>query len=316
MKEPLTESTSLFEASRRRLLSISYRMLGSLSEAEDVVQETWLRWNETDYRKLQTPVAWLTTVATRIAIDRLRYLQRERAAESVPWLPEPWLDRHAPSAEDSVSMLSDLSYGVLLLLERLSADERAALLLHEVFDCQYDEIATTLNKTAVHCRQLVRRAKERVQSDRARRIADQQVCERLVQDFLHAIAQQDKHAMLRLLAPNARVIGDGSLGSVDDGASAGDGQAIIASLACTQSASRFVSVMTSLQTSDMQVNAVSINDGWGATVARRGRIVLALSFEVDEDGISMIYAVAHPRKLDVFCQTGSQKSCRSALIAS
>lgn len=290
MKEKQTEeSTSLFEASRRRLLSISYRMLGSFSEAEDVVQETWLRWHDTDHRKLKTPVAWLTTVTTRIAIDRLRYLQRQRAMEAVDWLPDPWLDNHAPSAEDTVSMLSDLSYGVLLLLERLSADERAALLLHEVFDCQYEEIAATLNKTPVHCRQLVRRAKERVQSDRARRIADEQVCERLVQDFLHAIAHQDKPAMLRLLVPHATVIGDGSP---------------VMSFAVTQSAGEFVNALASMEAFIGQIDAACINGGWGATITLQGRIVLALSFAIEAEGISTIYAVADQRKLKSLHRTG------------
>lgn len=300
MKETQTEaSTSLFEASRRRLLSISYRMLGSLCEAEDVVQETWLRWHETDYRKLKTPVAWLTTVATRIAIDRLRYLQRQRAMEPVDWLPEPWLDSHAPSAEDEVSMLSDLSYGVLLLLERLSADERAALLLHEVFDCQYEEIAATLSKTPVHCRQLVRRAKERVQSDRARRIADEQICERLVQDFLQAIAYQDKPAMLRLLAPNATVIGDSGVSSIGSHSSTP-----VASLAVTQSAVEFANSLASMGTFDVQIKPACINGGWGTTIALQGRIVLALSFAIDAEGISTIYAVADQRRLKGLQLTG------------
>lgn len=87
-----TTATALFEASRRRLLSIAYRMLGSVAEAEDVVQETWMRWHAADCRQLQTPVAWLTTVATRLSIDRLRQLQRERLVENTHWLPEPWLD--------------------------------------------------------------------------------------------------------------------------------------------------------------------------------------------------------------------------------
>ncbi|MFL9879591.1 sigma-70 family RNA polymerase sigma factor [Herbaspirillum rhizosphaerae] len=300
MKEKQTEeSTSLFEASRRRLLSISYRMLGSFSEAEDVVQETWLRWHDTDHRKLKTPVAWLTTVTTRIAIDRLRYLQRQRAMEPVDWLPDPWLDNHAPSAEDTVSMLSDLSYGVLLLLERLSADERAALLLHEVFDCQYEEIAATLNKTPVHCRQLVRRAKERVQSDRARRIADEQVCERLVQDFLHAIAHQDKPAMLRLLAADATVIGDGSVSSIG-----GHISTPVASFAVTQSAGGFVNALASMGAFIGQIDAACINGGWGATITLQGRIVLALSFAIEAEGISTIYAVADQRKLKSLHRTG------------
>jgi RNA polymerase sigma factor (sigma-70 family) len=286
-------SAALFAASRRRLLSIAYRMLGSVSEAEDVVQETWIRWHEMDHLdhlQLETPVAWLTTVATRLAIDRLRRLQRERAALPGRWLPEPWLDEHAPSAEDAVSMLSDLSYGVLLLLERLSPDERAALLLHEVFDCQYEEIARALGKKPAHCRQLVRRAKERVQSGRARRVtsgvAGEEVCEQLVQDFLCAICSQDKQAMMRLVAPDALVIGDSG------------GGAPVACLAATQPAGRFIDAIASPDLSDLTVESVCLNGGWGAGLAWRGNIVLALSFEMDGPCISTIYAVASQRKLN------------------
>ncbi|WP_050463665.1 sigma-70 family RNA polymerase sigma factor [Herbaspirillum autotrophicum] len=278
-----TAATALFEASRRRLVSIAYRMLGSVSEAEDVVQETWMRWHATDCRQLQTPVAWLTTVATRLSIDRLRQLQRERLVENTHWLPEPWLDDCAPSAEDTVSRLSDLSYGVLLLLERLNPDERAALLLHEVFDCQYEEIARTLDKTPAHCRQLVRRGKERVQSGPARRITGEQVCERLVQDFLCAIRSQDKPAMLRLLAADAMVIGDG-----------GRRSAPVAGLGVTQAAGRFIDTIAALDLSAITVTTASINGGWGATLAWRGQIVLTLSFEIDNAQISTLYAVARP----------------------
>lgn len=276
-------ATALFEASRRRLLSIAYRMLGSVSEAEDVVQETWMRWHATDCRQLQTPAAWLTTVATRLSIDRLRQRQRERLVENTHWLPEPWLDDCAPSAEDTVSRLSDLSYGVLLLLERLNPDERAALLLHEVFDCQYEEIARTLDKTPAHCRQLVRRGKERVQSGPARRITGEQVCERLVQEFLCAIRSQDKPAMLRLLAADAMVIGDGGRSSTP-----------VTGLAVTQSARRFIDTIVTLDLSAIRVDAASINSGWGATLTWRGQIALMLSFDIDSAHINTIYAIAQP----------------------
>ena len=283
-----TGTTALFAASRRRLLSIAYRMLGSRTEAEDVVQETWLRWHAADYRQLQTPVAWLTTVATRLSIDRLRQLQRERQAENTHWLPEPWLDDHVPSAEDAVSRLSDLSYGVLLLLERLTPDERAALLLHEVFDCQYDEIARTLDKTPAHCRQLVRRGKERVQSDRTRRITGEQVCERLVHEFLCAIRNQDKPAMLRLLTADAQVIG-----TVGD---SNHGTTPVASLALTQPVSRFINTVAMLTPSDVRIEAACINCGWGATLFWRGQIALTLSFAMDDAHISTIHAIAKPCK--------------------
>lgn len=265
-------ATATFEAARRRLLSIAYRMLGSVAEAEDVVQETWIRWHEAQDLSLTTPVAWLTTVASRLAIDRLRHLQHQRATTAVPWLPEPWMDEHAPSPEDAVSMLSDLSYGVLLMLERLSPDERAALLLHEVFDCQYEEIARTLDKTPVHCRQLVRRAKERVQSDRVRRIADEQVCRETAQEFVAAICRQDKQAMLQLLAPDAVVMGNGAAGA--------------------QAASSFVSGIMSMELSGTYIACVGINGGWGATFLQYGKIALALSFDMEGPAIRTIYAIA------------------------
>ncbi len=271
-------ATATFEAARRRLLSIAYRMLGSVAEAEDVVQETWLRWHEAQDLALKTPVAWLTTVATRLAIDRLRHLQHERAATALPWLPEPWMDECAPSAEDAVSMLSDLSYGVLLMLERLSPDERAALLLHEVFDCQYDEIARTLDKTPVHCRQLVRRAKERVQSDRVRRIADEQVCRETAQAFVAAICRQDKPAMLELLAPDAV--------AMDNARSGGSGG--------TRPAGHFVCMLASMDLSGMQIDCACINGGWGATFLRHGKIVLSLSLAMDGAAIRTVYAIADP----------------------
>jgi len=128
----MNDSIAVFEASRRRLLSIAYRMLGSMAEAEDVVQDTWLRWHAAAPDTLQAPVAWLTTVATRLAIDRLRRAKRETA------LPEAWLEDELPSGSDDVERLCELSYGVLLMLQRLSPDERAALLLYEVFDVPHE----------------------------------------------------------------------------------------------------------------------------------------------------------------------------------
>jgi len=288
-------ATATFEAARRRLLSIAYRMLGSVAEAEDVVQETWISWHEAQDLALNTPVAWLTTVATRLAIDRLRHLQHERATTAVPWLPEPWMDEHAPSAEDAVSMLSDLSYGVLLMLERLSPDERAALLLHEVFDCQYEEIARTLLKTPVHCRQLVRRAKERVQSDRIRRVTDEQACRETAQEFVAAICRQDKQAMLQLLAPDAVVMGNGAID--------------------TQAASSFVRSVAAMDMSGMQVDGACINGGWGATLFLHGKIVLALSLEMEGPAIRTIYAIADPGRHGHGCPPAVLQLLQEAVTA-
>ena len=126
MTEQGIDKASSFEAARARLLALAYRMLGSRAEAEDVVQDVWLKWHLADTQAVQTPAAWLTTLATRTAIDRLRHVQRERASQAIGWLPEPWLDEAAPSAEEVAVRASEMSYGVMLLLERLKPDERAA----------------------------------------------------------------------------------------------------------------------------------------------------------------------------------------------
>ncbi|WP_338769149.1 sigma-70 family RNA polymerase sigma factor [Massilia sp. METH4] len=188
----MNDSIAQFEASRRRLLSIAYRMLGSVAEAEDVVQDTWLRWHAADHARLETPVAWLTTVATRLALDRLRRAKREIA------LPEPWLEDEPPSGTDEVERLCELSYGMLLMLQRLSPDERAALLLHEVFDVPHAEIARILGLKTDHSRQLVRRAKARVQAGPARRGASADSA-RLAHAFVEAIRRHDEDAVVRLV---------------------------------------------------------------------------------------------------------------------
>jgi len=280
-----TPSITIFQASRRRLMSIAYRMLGSVSEAEDVVQEAWLRWQETSRQELRAPVAWLTTVVTRLSIDRLRRLQRERDEAQSAWLPDPLVEEHAPSPEDTVSMLSDLSYGVLLLLERLNPEERAALLLYEVFDCPYDEIARTLNRKTEHCRQIVHRARNRIQSGRKRRVADEALCEKLVHDFLSAIRDQDKQAMMQLVGVDAVVVGDRSYGSPN------------ACVAGMSPVSRFIDAVSSGALRHVEFHPAAVNGGWGAVAVWRGKIVLCLSVEIVEASISRIYVVADQNRL-------------------
>jgi RNA polymerase sigma-70 factor (ECF subfamily) len=275
------ESDSTFLAARRRLFSIAYRMLGSTAEAEDVVQETWLRWHRADREVLEQPVAWLTTVATRIALDRLRRLRRERDAAKDAWLPEPWLDACSPSPEDALSLVSELSYSVMLLFERLTPDERAALLLHDVFDCQYEEIARILDRKPDHCRQLARRAREHVQSNRVRQRAGAASDAELVQDLLVAIRNQDKDALVRLIAPGAQVVGNA-------------GAAPTASLAQTQPAARFVAALLAFDQGAYRMHAACINNGWGIVFTQRGSIELTLSLEIDGARIRRIFAYGRP----------------------
>ena len=209
MTEQGIDKASSFEAVRARLLALAYRMLGSRAEAEDVVQDVWLKWHLADTQEVQTPAAWLTTITTRAAIDRLRHVQRERASQAAGWLPEPWLDEVAPSAEELALRAAEMSYGVMLLLERLKPDERAAFVLHEAFDCDYAEIAKILDRTPASCRQIVHRAKARLQRAGAPlERPDPAAHARIVERLRTALEAQDRAALLRLFSDAPEVVSD------------------------------------------------------------------------------------------------------------
>ncbi|MFM0284059.1 sigma-70 family RNA polymerase sigma factor [Paraburkholderia sediminicola] len=209
MTEQGIDKASSFEAVRARLLALAYRMLGSRAEAEDVVQDVWLKWHLADTQAVQTPAAWLTTITTRVAIDRLRHVQRERASQAAGWLPEPWLDEVAPSAEELALRAAEMSYGVMLLLERLKPDERAAFVLHEAFDCDYAEIAKILDRTPASCRQIVHRAKARLQRAGAPlERPDPAAHARIVERLRTALEAQDRAGLLRLFSDAPEVVSD------------------------------------------------------------------------------------------------------------
>ena len=191
MTEHVTDSNTDVERFRPRLFGIAYRMLGGVQDAEDIVQEAMLRWHQADRAVIREPEAWLVSVVTRVAIDRLRRASTERETYPGPWLPEPVADERF-SADRSVELASDLSMAFLVLLERLAPEERAAFLLREVFDADYDEIARTLEKTPAAARQTVHRARERIHTDRVRFKVENDVKERLFSRFLKALETDDR----------------------------------------------------------------------------------------------------------------------------
>ena len=191
---------STFEENRRRLWSIAYRMLGSRADADDAVQDAYLRWHGARVDEIRSPQAWLVTTVTRLCIDRLKQLRAERERYTGPWLPEP-LVAEAPAADQATELASDLSVALLAVLERLAPEERAAFLLHEMFDSDYGDIAQILGKSEVATRQIVSRARKA----RARG-APTRACERRCEEsgcsngLVKALQTQDKDALLELLA--------------------------------------------------------------------------------------------------------------------
>lgn len=209
------QSTDEILAHRPRLLGLAYRMLGDLDEAEDVVQEAYLRWHQADRRDVRSAEAWLVTVVSRIAVDRLRRLATQRATYPGPWLPEPiptdasLMPNVPPATDHRAELASDLSVALLVLLERLAPEERAAFLLREVFGTDYAEIARILERSPDAVRQMVHRARQRVHAERPRVVTPPDEHGRILEQFLAAIAADDAPGVLALLAPDVSLASDG-----------------------------------------------------------------------------------------------------------
>ena len=209
MDEKEHATVNIFERYRPRLFGIAYRMLGSVHDAEDIVQETSLRWHQADAAAVRAPEGWLVAVTTRLSIDRSRRAATEREFYAGTWLPEPLGTEQAFRPDRQVEMASDLSMAFLVLLERLAPDERAALLLRDVFDSDYEEISRVLEKSEAACRQLVHRARQRVRGDKTRFPVAAETKERLLEQLLSRLAADDQDGVLALIAEDATWVSDG-----------------------------------------------------------------------------------------------------------
>lgn len=282
--EPLDD---LFGALRPRLFGIAYRMLGVRADAEDVVQDAWLRWNAADPSMLQSAEAWLVTVVTRIAIDRLRAAKVEREAYVGWWLPEPIVAMDESTPEGTAELASDVSVAFLHLLERLAPEERAAFLLRQVFDYDYGEIAAILGKTEAAVRQVVHRATQRVRRERPRFAVPAEAHRHLLERFMAAARSGQRAAIRALLADNAQSIGDGG-GKVPSVATTMRGAERVANLYWAH-ALRFGE--------RLQYRRATINGEPGLLRYLDGELESVLAVVSDGERIGAIYAIRNPDKL-------------------
>ena len=202
--DPATEA---FLAHRNLLFTVAYEMLGSAADAEDVVQETWLRWVGVDRSQVGSPRAYLVRMVTRQALNRLRSLARRREAYVGPWLPEPLLT--APDVAEDVELAESVSMALMLVLETLSPTERAVFVLREVFDIGYDEIAAAVDKSPAAVRQIAHRARRHVDSRRPRRVVSSNEGQAVLMSFQRAVETGDPQALLEVLAPEVVLMSDG-----------------------------------------------------------------------------------------------------------
>jgi RNA polymerase sigma-70 factor (ECF subfamily) len=207
---PMSDSAAIeLNQHRARLFGLAYRMLGTRADAEDVLQDVFLRWQASDRATVESAEAWLTTTTTRLSIDRLRRRKLEQQAYFGPWLPEPLSEEDVRTPELAAELDSELSIAFLTLLEALSPEERAAFVLHDVMDDDYADIAEALGKSEAACRQMVHRARERVTSKRRRFQVDEATRLRMLERFIAAASSGDRRELVALFAQDAVMTSDG-----------------------------------------------------------------------------------------------------------
>jgi len=283
---PAPDPLALFEQHRSRLFGIAYRMLGTVDDAHDLVQETFLRWHDAEPSAIRAPESWLVAVITRLAIDRLRSAAYQRERYVGTWLPEPILSEAAPT-DRAAELASDLSMALLVLLERLAPEERAAFLLRDVLDVGYDEIARVLEKNQAACRQMVHRARARVREDRPRFPVSREVTGRLVERFLAALATEDSDELLAVVASDATWISDG-------------GGKVSAARNVVHGASHIMRMVLGIERKWghlMRHELVSINGEPGITTWHGDQLYCTTSIESDGERITAFYRVLNPDKL-------------------
>ncbi|HEX6636908.1 MAG TPA: RNA polymerase sigma-70 factor [Steroidobacteraceae bacterium] len=275
-----------FAENRGRLWSIAYRMLGSRADADDAVQDAWLRWHGALQAEIRSPQAWLVTTTTRICIDRLKALRAEREQYTGPWLPEPLVDE-SPPADRAAELASELSVALLAVLERLAPEERAAFLLHEMFDSGYDDIARILGKSEAACRQIVSRASKRVRAERPRVQVSEDAKRRLLDEFMQAIETQDEGALLELLAPDSAWTSDGG----------GKARAARKVLRGAPRVARFGANIFRKYLHALEFRPVVVNGEPGRAALYEGRLLSVMTIRTDGQRILDIYSVLNPDKL-------------------
>jgi len=278
---------AVFGEQRARLYAIAYRMLGSKADAEDTLQEAYLRWHRTDLQRVQTPQAWLVTTVTRLCIDHLRAARAQREAYVGPWLPEPLVDDAYPPPDQGAERASDLSLAFLVMLERLSPEERAAFLLHDVLDRAYAEIAAMLGKSEAACRQIVHRARERVRRGRPRFAVSKAASANLLARFIAALNADDHETLLALFADDATWTSDG-------GSKARAARKVIHG---RRHVARFARGIWRRYWSRLACTTASINGEPGLVVSDNGRPDSVVAIETNGTRIRAVYVVRNPDKL-------------------
>ncbi|MEU9289814.1 RNA polymerase sigma-70 factor [Streptomyces sp. NPDC048275] len=283
-------ATDVFEAQRPVLMGVAYRMLGRVADAEDVVQEAWLRWSGADRAEVREPRGYLVRVTTRLAIDRLRQVQSRKEAYVGPWLPEPYATDFGDTVPDTAerAVLADsVSLAVLVVLESLSPLERAVFVLREAFGYPYADIAAVLDRGEPAVRQLAGRARKHVEERRPRYEVDPAERRDLTERFLAAAAGGDLEGLVSLLAPDVRLVGD----------SGGLAKAPLRVLESADKVGRFLYGVAEKGVTDLSFRLLELNGGTALLVLSQDKPDSVFQLDVMGGRIRCIYVVRNPEKL-------------------
>ena len=283
-------ATDVFLAHRNLLFTIAYEILGSAADAEDALQETWMRWAGVDLDDVRNERAYLVTIATHQALSRLRTLGRRRESYVGPWLPEPLLT--APDVADDVELAESVSMAMLLVMETLAPTERAVFVLREVFDLPYDEIAIAVDKTSAAVRQIAHRARAHVAARRPRGTVSPDESRVALQAFQHAVETGDLQELVDLLAPDVVLLGDGG----------GVKKAVVRPIVGSDRVARLLAGGLPRIEGSVSTERVLINGSPALIVSIDGQIDNAVSFRFDEGKITGLYIVRNPDKLSRLAQ--------------
>ena len=277
-------SADAFARHRSLLFTVAYEMLGSASDAEDVVQETWLRWADVDHSAVRDPRAYLVRIVTRQSLNRLRSMSRRREDYVGEWLPEPLVT--GPDVAADIELAESVSMAMLTVLETLRPTERAVFVLREVFDTPYEEIADAVGKTGAAVRQIARRAREHVAERRPRMQVDRAEQEQAVQRFLDALHSGDVHRLLEVLAPDVVLVADGG------GIATAIRRPIVGAAHVARLLAQFATAVP-----DARVATVVLNGAPAVRIDPAGEADTAVSLVIQGDRVARIYAVRNPQKL-------------------
>ena len=283
--ESETQSETEFQGLRPLLFSLAYRMLGTRADAEDVVQDAYLRWQSAAAEPIRSPKSYLTTVVARLSLDALKSARRKRETYVGPWLPEPLVE---PLGTEAVEMAESLSLAFLHLLESLTPAERVAFLLREVFDAEYDQVAAALETSEPNCRQIVARARKHIQDRRPRFAVDRDRHTAVLRQFLAACATGDPSQLTAMLSQDAVLYSDGG----------GKVSAALNPILGADRVARFL-IGIGKKLAGVSVQLAEVNGETGAVLFEGGKAFSVMGIELDAEGrISGLYSVSNPDKLE------------------